>query len=414
MQRQVLILITLIAFLTFGFCKTISQNTTESKIIQVDIENCKVSIDLKLSDLIDSCWLVPLETTKDCTLGNYFNYVFISDDFILIDDRNGIYKFSADGKFIRKIISVGRGPQELSVSPMYYYYEKKNILFISDYLGEKDYILCYDVESESFLPSIKKCFNGRWANFIIYDDSLIMASLSILDPDSNPYAIFFQNFKGDFVSGIKSTRKFVHFKDQKEALQRMFIYTGNQLVHVKYCLDDTLFALKGSQLSPYLMSSYNSPRINPPHFLLKPDIGDKQTYFERFENSGFMIFRNTTFEGEIQFSYGAKADYKTVYYFLNKSNGKYGIIRSYIDDFTGKTQSSENETMVFPSSLPNDKLYVIYYPHELLQKTPSDLVNKRYSDIVYSQLSEIRNNISETDNPILLIGKPKKRLLIPK
>lgn len=414
MQRQVPILIILIAFLTFGFCKTTSQNMTESKIIQVDIENCKVSIDLKLSDLIDSCWLVPLETTKECTLGNYFWYVYISDDFILIDDRNGIYKFSADGKFIKKIMSVGRGPQELSVSPGYYYYEKRNLLFICDHLGEKDYILCYDVESESFLPSIKKCFQGGWGDFIIINDSLIMASLTIYNADYNPYAIFFQNFKGNFVSGIKSTRKYVHFRDQNEVLQRMFLYTGDQQAHVKYCFDDTLFALKDMQLSPYLVSCYNTPRINPPRFLLKPNIGDKQTYFERFENSSFMIFENKTLEGEIKFSYGTKADYKTVYYFLNKSNGKYGIINTYTDDFTGKIQSSENETMTFPSSLPNNKLYVIYYPHELLQKSPNDLLNKRYSDSVFSQLSKIKNNISETDNPILLIGKPKKRLLIPK
>ena len=317
MQIKVPILIILIAFLTFGFCKTTSQNTTESKIIQVDIENCKVSIDLKLSDLIDSCWLVPLETTNESILEDFIRYIYITNDYIIVDNNNGIYVFAEDGKFIDKI-NTGRGPDELSISHSFYYYEKEDLIFINNRLINKDRILCYDVKSQTFLPPIKKCFTSEWNDFMIYNDSLIMGSLYDLDAGTNPYALFFQDFNGNFISGIKSKRKFITKRDQEEFLQRMLFYFGDQKIHVKYTFEDTLFTLKGSQISPYLIPQYNSSRIDPPQMDL--NLGDKRSYFERFENPGFLIFRNSTFEGLVPFKPGAqRADYKTVYFFLNKS-----------------------------------------------------------------------------------------------
>jgi hypothetical protein len=410
-----LAVITLVFIAAILACNKSTENINENKIFYVDMENCKTSIDLKLSDLIDSCWLVPLETTNESILSANIFYFFISDDYILIIDPNGVYKYSSNGKFVKKIINSGRGPHELSINPRCFYYEKGNLLFIEDYYRDKDSILCYDVKSETFLPSIKKCFSDRWGDFIIYNDSLIMGSFSSTTPNSNPYAIFFQDLKGNFISGIHSKRKFIpmiNIKDpiQKtnETLQRMLIYTGDQLIHVKYTYDDTLFALKGNQLLPYLIARINSTRIGLPNML--PKIGDKLTIFEKFENPGFIIFKNQTFEGEIPFNGGAKADYKTAYFFLNKSNGKYGEIKSYTDDFIGKIQSSENETMVFPSFLPNNKLYILYYPNELLQKTSTDLVKQRFPKSICRQLSTIKSNLSETDNPVLLIGVPKKRI----
>ena len=289
-----------------------------------------------------------------------------------------------------------------------YYSESKDLLLIDDYFKNKTHFLCYDIISESFIPPVKKCFSDRWGDFIIYRDSLIIGSLSLYGVVSNPYAIFIQDFKGNYISSIQSKRKFIHLQNQNEAFQKMLIYTGDKFIHVKYFLDDTIFTLKDNQLLPYLISNYNSAQIEPPHML--PEIGDKKSVFNEFENTSFLIFRNQTYLGTVQLGFGNKADYKNVYFFLDKSNGKYGEIKSYTDDFMGKTQT-ESESMTFPSSLPNDRLYVFYYPHELLQKTADDLVNRKFSDSVYSQLSKIKNNISETDNPILLIGKPNKKIL---
>jgi hypothetical protein len=417
MQKISFIILILISQLTFFDCKSQPSISKGIYPFKIELEKSKQSIDLRLSDLIDSCMFVPLETTNESILESYFNYVYVSKNFIIIVDRNGVYKFASNGKFIKKIINVGRGPQELSVAPRFCYYEKKNILFIEDYYGHKDHILRYDVKSETFLPPIKKCFPGQWNNFTIYNDTLIMGSLSIYvsDTSPNPYAIFFQNFKGEFISGLKSKREFVHFKEQNRTLQRMIIYTGANEIHVKYAFDDTIFSMKDNRLFPYLISTYSTPRNEPPIFTPIPIIGAKQSYYERYVNPNYLIFRNKTYEGLVPFKPGAdKAKYKTVYYFLDKSTGKSATIKTYTDDISGKIQTSDDETITFPSSLPNDLIYTLYYPNDLLQKAPSDLTNKGFLEKVNSQLSKIKSSINETDNPILLIGKPKRKILILK
>ena len=99
----------------------------------------------------------------------------------------------------------GRGPGETSGSCRYSFNSKSNILFFEDDFVENENIRCYDVKAEKFLPSIKKCFPGRWLSFIVYQDSLILGSIEgVLRGETNPYSVFIQNFKGQFVWGIKS------------------------------------------------------------------------------------------------------------------------------------------------------------------------------------------------------------------
>jgi hypothetical protein len=393
-------------------CHNIPDNSGKNLPFKIDIENCKTLIDLKLSDLIDSCTLVQLETTEESIIGGFFRYIYISDKYIIIDDTRGVFLFRGDGKFISKLINVGRGPGEISISHTFYYSEKKNLLFINDLFNNMDKILCYDIESQSFLPPIIKCFSGQWGDFMVYNDSVIMGSLSGTETNSNPYALFFQDFNGRFISGIESKRKYIRTKNMEEDLQRMLFYSDDQKTYAKYFYDDTLFILDDKHLSPYLIIEYNSLRTNPPKMI--PEIEDKRTTYERFGNPHFIIFRNSTFMGFIPLTTGSKADYENAYFILDKSFGNYALIRSFTDDLTGEIQTSENETMYFPVSLPNNRLYALYRPNQLLQQPSINSIMQEFPKSLYDQLNKIKSSLNATDNPILLIGKPKKRLLIPK
>jgi len=79
--------IVIIIVLALFSCSNSAKSLNENKIFHIDIDKCELSIDLKLSDLTDSCRLVRLETTKECVLGPYLSYLYISDKYIIIDDR---------------------------------------------------------------------------------------------------------------------------------------------------------------------------------------------------------------------------------------------------------------------------------------------------------------------------------------
>jgi hypothetical protein len=396
---------------SFTCCKTSNNQLNDNRVFNIEVENCKTLIDLKLSDLVDSCWLIPLETTRESMLAEYIRYIYVADDYIVIDNNQGMYLFTKRGKFINKLI-VGRGPDELSNSHSFFYYDKEDLIFINNRYTNENKLLCYDVKSQTFRPPINKCLTDQWGDFIIYQDSLIMVSPYLLNPDPNPYTFFVQNLEGNFIYGVNSTRMFRTNK-QEELPQRMLFYSGDQNIHVKYVFDDTLFSFKGNKLSPYLILQIGKAKDFVPN--MTPEIGETRGSFEKDENSSFLIFRIATYEGLVPYKQGAMiAVYKNVYFLLNKSNGEYGVIKSYTDDFVGNSQSNENESMTFPASMRNNKIYVVYKANELMQKESSIRLNRNLPESLYRQYNKIKTNLAETDNPILLICTPKNKFRLPK
>jgi hypothetical protein len=413
------ILLSLPFFLLIPAVWNCSNPDTDSKDLpfHVDFEEYDLSVDLKLSDLMEDCRLVALETTNESLLPDNFQVINLSGDYIIIHDRGNVYKFSSDGKFIRKVLRNGRGPGEISVSCMYDYDNKANILYFEDDFNENDVIKRFDMEAEKFLPPIPKCFKGFWLDLELYQDSLIMGSIEgVLRGETNPYALFIQNFKGDLIEGIKSNRTFIiprpdNTKD--EVLQRAVFYTGDENMHVMYWRDDTLFTLKNMQLSPYLIAEHKGKYTVPN---LMPTEGDTFTYYDQYENPGFMFIQHSLFTGWTSEGSFNRAHYKKDYIILNKTTGKYGLIQSYEDDFNRKNyllgkaltiKPGVDKEFPKPKTSPDGLIFTTYYPTEL----PESITNNAFKDLA-DQLNTLNRTLKETDNPVLLIGKPKKKLRI--
>lgn len=409
-MKKIILSIVVILVLTFLQCRSIIENNI---VFNVNLDNCDTQIDLKLSDLIDSCRLVQLETTSESILDN-IDFIYVTDDLILICDENGVYKFSGNGKFIKKIIRTGRGPGEISGYCIYHYYKEKDILFIANRMSSDDYILQYDIKSECFLTPVKKSFPVGWSDFIVYEDSLIMGSIEVAgfmpqDPVPNPYALFIQNFEGDFISGIISAKRLV-YENYEGLFQRMSIHTGDKFIHVKYSHDDTIFNLKDNVLSPYLIPVFKNGSNTPK---LIPDGGTKHVGLGKFENRTYMIFNLWEFVGWKDINGFARAVSNYDFYLFNKSNGKYAQIESFNDDLIGKEteiEKSMRQIPGIPNSLPHGILYKLYFPHELINLDNQE--NSAFPKTLISELDLIRDRINETDNPILLIGAPKTKLLV--
>ncbi|MDX9947172.1 MAG: 6-bladed beta-propeller [Bacteroidales bacterium] len=420
-MRKVILLITTLFILQFVWnCGNKNGQETRTA-FHADLDNCKLSADLKLSGLIEDYRLVPLETTNESLLGEFRSIISLSGEFILIADRNNVYKFSGEGRFINKIIKNGRGPAETSGSCRYFFNRNSNILFFEDDFVENENIRCYDVKAEKFLPSIKKCFPGRWLSLIVYQDSLIMASIEgVLRGETNPYAVFVQNFKGQFVWGIKSNKTFIIPRSDinDNVLQRFVIYPGEKSVFLKYWQDDTLFTLMDKDLTAYLIPEYKNKILKPN---MMPFEGDIFINYESCQNPAFVLMQYSLFTGWTSEGSFNRAHYNKSYYILNKTNGEHALIQSYQDDFTGTkfkigksfdwTPGVDKE-IPFPKSSPDGELYVIYYPNEL-SKIDTELKNSPFKNL-FAQLEIINKNQKETDNPVLLIGYPKKRLQLLK
>lgn len=388
-------------------CNNHKARNQDDAVFNVSFDNCKTTVGLKLSDIVDSYKFVKLETTPESLIGVNPRIILAQDNIIVID-MNGVYKFATDGRFVRKIIKFGRGPEEISIAINYSYYEKRNLLLIEDNIRNKDILQIYDIESEKFLDPIKKYSPGRWGGFLVYNDSLIMGSMNPVIVDTNRYALFIQNSKGKILSGITNSRKVLDARLNKETVQRLLFCQGENDIFSFYVYDDTLFRYTPKGLLPYLIISYNSPRNYMRTMGFK--IGESRVGFPSVDNSSFILLNESTYTGESQEGSMVKFNYDRNYYFLNKTDKSFSKIKSYTDDISGKIQECNGEMLNFPVLTLGNSLYVLYYPNDLINSNFKE--NASLSPDVSDQLQKIKEGLDVMDNPILLIGSIKKSIKI--
>ncbi|MCG6189344.1 6-bladed beta-propeller [Maribellus maritimus] len=123
MKRNIFNLI--IAFLMVAFIAGCGnkQKGSHAKIVKVngnEVVDCNISevtdtIDLPLSEIISECEIIPLETNEKSLFESVY-HVSISENYIAIHSRGSfpIKLFTREGKFIRDIGKIGRGPGEFN------------------------------------------------------------------------------------------------------------------------------------------------------------------------------------------------------------------------------------------------------------------------------------------------------------
>lgn len=379
----------------------------DEKVFNVSFEQCEEVTDLKLSDLIDKCRLIPLETKDECVLSQNTT-ILTTTNYIIVLDGNGLYKFSPEGKFIKKLLSKGRGPSELPLS-FSFLVNKKNNQIIFNSRSDNNELLVYDYEAERFLDPVKKAVPGYFGTFSIYNDSLILASLNAVIPDTTRYELFLQNFKGQLVSGITNGKKILS-PFNEEMVQRLVVCNGISDNYVFYINDDTLYRYSNNQLSPYVIVSYNSSRT----FMrsVTAQEGESRVQFPSMDNDKFMLIYELIFVGLTPNEMGgSNYDYTQNYFFLNKTNGSFSRIKSYTDNISGKVQNGSGswpaKGSIIPEIMQNNKLNVLYDASILKTLKPENELLLEMPAGTTEMLQEILKNIDEMDNPVLLIASLK-------
>ena len=395
-----LILIKIIA------CKNVIKEPITTELYTINAENTEKVINLKLTDIADSFKLVSLETSEECLLDDRSEF-YIGKDYILAYDKNGVFKFSAEGKFIKKLIGTGRGPNEYSNPLMCLFIvdEKKDLLYINDY-DHKGFYQLYDLKAEQFLQPVKQCFPA-YGFFNLENDSLIISSNLL---NSSDYAIFRQNLNGKFVSGITNTKKYI--SNQQESFQNGRLMKADSIFYCYFTYDDTLFRIKKNELIPFLALHFAVPRDNPTKGISKN--GDRFILYQS-GMPGFIIICILTIEDINLYKLGRGGE-KYYYLFFNNYTGETSKINSYTDNFIGDIKNSLTLNQVDPSSpffikLPQrEKMVVAYSKNQIQDAIEKGLNYEDFDDRINQQLIKVNENLQETDNPILLIGMLKDKL----
>jgi hypothetical protein len=390
-------------------CKNTYQEPSVVSTIIIDADNIPELVDLKLTDIAENFKIIPLETTNGCLLDNHTEY-YVNDRYILAYSENGVYKFSTEGKFIKKLFGLGRGPNEFFALVGFCNFvvdDKSDKLYIEDQFRRKEFLV-YDLKSESFLKPIKKYLPNS-GSFAIFNDSLIICSNHSYTDSSN-YAVYFQNFYGDLTFGVTHNKKVLY--NRTETVQPSWLSRCDTNFFVSFIRDDTLFRLKGNKLDPFLALKFNIPRNNLQSVTTQK--GDRVINFQSFGPSNFIISIRIT-EDILSISSESRLEKnRTTFLLFDKTTGKTSKINSYADNLIGKTQDVLKMSQTvgggnidLPTIFSNSKLLVAYYPRQIKDAIKEGLNYKDFQDSINNQLIHLQNRLQETDNPVLLIGTVK-------
>lgn len=384
-------------------CNNAAEELTVEKFYSIDVDKTENFVDLKLTDLADSIRFVALETTKQSLLSN--PYFYVSDEFIIALSQGEYYKFSSNGKFIRKIINKGRGPQEISILTFPYFDEGKNLLYLNA-SQHKYSILVYDLASDNFQKSIPKGIPDFMSAFGLLDDSLIISSYyKPMKDGSMPDALIIQNLKGNILSKIPNYKKMLYGVNRIEGFQQSSLYNFSNDYYIEFSKDDTLFVFKNNMLIPYLALNFNHANSCPPDDNIKN--GDHSFTIITMTHKSVLI--SISYVENVKYYSGGNAswDVRIEFLLLDKETGHYSRIKSYNDNITGLIKTKNSDEISFPRNLNNGRIVIPYNPIEIKEILTKGQQNKDLPSATLEQLQKISNNLTETDNPYLLIGKIK-------
>ena len=301
-KRTIIIITSIACFFSCTFKSKLTTDNLVNGLYEVDLENIPKDTDdtLFYSSVYKGIKTILLETNETCLIGG-INKMHIHDDLIIILDRRyarSLYVFDKNGRFIRKIGSVGNGPGEYVEVTDFTIDKENNTIYLFDTMMGR--INKYDFATGRFInvinlnPSIESrriaYIGGKIYTDVYYskhaDDNCL---LRVIDESSGEEELFLNVM--EYHKGISNTNNtaqiqvFFLLENGNIAFFQQFM---NQIVEISKNGISTLVNFKGNNISTNLIkkaiendpASYydNIELLNTRIFLQLADIIEHEEY----------------------------------------------------------------------------------------------------------------------------------------
>lgn len=371
------ILIAISGLLLLTQCKKEGSYATEKEIngeslIHCDVATITDSLNLQLSDLVDNCELIRLESTDE----SYFKstqIIRISDNYIAIKSTDyppqPVKLFNRKGKFICNIGNIGKGEGEYNSLYDIQLDEKVNRIYLTPF-ANVNYIMAFNLQGE-YQNIIRLKHTSPKCKTHIHND--IITVLSMVFNDKTPLA-YQQKTDGTIINELPSKKHLILRRDYSSEISSDY----NDAAFDQYIMawgketPDTLYHYlpNSNKLIPKFVLTNGPKRIGSWPRELKNHfysyIWDKQ-----FKNKKVLVDKRTL---------------KTNFFTLQ-------------NDFLGGIElkqfyMSNNGWFVATKSTLN-----------LIEEIQKVLDKEEISQNERSKLKELYNTLEPNDNEVLFIGK---------
>jgi hypothetical protein len=380
----------LIGFLVAFSITGCLNNQVDSGLKVLNFQETTNSVNLALSDIMFDAHLIALETNDQSLIGPWAKY-HIGEKYIIAVTLEKILQFSSNGKFIRCLSTVGRGPDEFTDIACSQVDKAEENLYFLQFPDNK--IRRIRLEDGRFLNPVKLPSGLRAEMFSLLDQNRF--AIFPYHREDSDYFLFYQDSLGRILESIPAPREALTppmFNMLPPSRLDKRLYYNNTAI-----FGDTVFLIEGIKKKPYLLinagdkvdlSASNSEGYSASLITFSPEL----------------CFLRCT---KIKSANGAVDFTNQKYYIAKGSNLDLFEIESFLNDLTGKVRigSEMNNLSSIMIDMESEKASFIIEAHELDKAKSSSIQGDILQD--KEELWPILDKLTVDDNPIVLIGRLK-------
>jgi len=295
-MNRILILVGMVFLCSVHSCNSGSVEKKEQIVPETvtvfDLDNLSPTVDkLRLSDIAESIDYIPLETRDDCLLGS-INGMKFTDEYVFLMGVGDIFQFDHQGKFIRRLFRVGKGPGECYARD-FAIDALNSQIYVYDNFKPKYNIYNFDGEFINSLDDPNPD-NNTGSHFMVQNNQLVF--------EVSDYAIP-QNFIMSYDIGLrelvyKYENNYKEIDDSDVQKKKWSVWNSGLLrsfedkilFKEKFC--DTIYqTIDFTELTPryVLMLDKNELTYKDYHTVFIKEILDKRFIVDYFETSRYVI-----------------------------------------------------------------------------------------------------------------------------
>ena len=351
---------------------------------------------ISLSDIADDITYIPLDNSIPLgRINSNYNPKFVNNSMFKYETDIGILVFRRDGKFLRKIGRIGRGPGEYMHGNDFTVDDKKGTVYVKDggniikvYSQTGDYLRNFSLHEYGGSVDIIELYNSKL--FVSYN----------LQYNDVKYEWIILDTLGNLIK--KKDRTIPLFRSNYLAGGGTYVF-GQKLNYWNQFIDTIFSILPDLTCKATFIFSPGEYRL-PKSYIGDPikQLSQYMTIEQIFETSRFLTLRYSFYKEKNGFVLIDKKNMKSsLSYWESGSSG------SIINDLDGGTKFLPVSYLV-----ENNREYLIELIDPYQLKTHFSSNEFKNSVLKYpekkKELEKLANSLKETDNPVLMIVKLKK------
>lgn len=392
-------LIAAILILLFLSCNQNNKNEHSfANAIEVNIDNLKSNEIVKFSEIFSNYKVIPLETNKECLIGKISSIRFLKNNIVVLDPlfAKSVYLFEHNGKFIRKIGKLGKGPGEY-ISPMAIS-TNEDTKQIAIYDGALNRIQLFNLDG-TFLKMVQLKQKIAAKSFEITNDEIFICNY--VDKSLN-YLLYAIDFNGNIIGEWFPNENISGFSDNAiSSPANIFFKRDDELIFRESSLN-TIFRIKENFIEPYItLTSEKKLKENELEQINKENFGHA---------SKTMEISNNTFTGILSY---VEANNLSIIDFQN--NGRTFV--SFYDNIKGKlkctTLSNFRDDLTF-FSFRVSGFFLTAYKDNLVASIDGKLSENLLENIKIGKIKltdHKDHTISPNSNPCIILYTCKEKIV---